>query len=108
LVEQRNGLINKGTLAKYLNAAKSPTYCIVGLPGMVNALHNMVNESKVITSGAIRSIHAFPLVRESPLAGHLRTRSVGRHRNRVRFPSCPSYFGSGRGLGRSGFEPLKA
>jgi Na+-transporting NADH:ubiquinone oxidoreductase subunit NqrF len=41
------GYINKGMLAKCLSAAKSPTDCIVGLTGMVNALHGMVNESGV-------------------------------------------------------------
>ena len=41
------GYINKEMLAKYLSAAKSPIYYIVGRPGMVNALHSIVNESGV-------------------------------------------------------------
>ena len=41
------GYINKEMLAKYLGAAKSPIYYIVGPPGMVNALHSTVNESGV-------------------------------------------------------------
>jgi Na+-transporting NADH:ubiquinone oxidoreductase subunit NqrF len=41
------GCINEEMLAKYLGDAKSPIYCIVGPPGMVNALHSMVNESGV-------------------------------------------------------------
>ena len=41
------GYINKEMLEKYLSAAKSPIYYIVGPPGMVKALHSMVNESGV-------------------------------------------------------------
>jgi NAD(P)H-flavin reductase len=41
------GYINKEMLAKYLSTAKSPIYYIVGPPGMVKALHSMVNESGV-------------------------------------------------------------
>jgi Na+-transporting NADH:ubiquinone oxidoreductase subunit NqrF len=41
------GYINKEMLAKYLSAAKSPIYYIVGPPGMVNGLHSVVNESGV-------------------------------------------------------------
>ena len=41
------GYINKDMLAKYLGAAKSPIYYIVGPPGMVNALHSTINESGV-------------------------------------------------------------
>jgi ferredoxin-NADP reductase len=41
------GYINKEMLTKYLGAAKSPIYYIVGPSGMVNALHNTVNESGV-------------------------------------------------------------
>jgi ferredoxin-NADP reductase len=43
----QTGYINKDMLAKYLSAAKSPIYYIVGPPGMVNALHSTVNESGV-------------------------------------------------------------
>jgi ferredoxin-NADP reductase len=41
------GFINKEMLAKYLGAAKSPIYYIVGPPKMVSALHSMLNESGV-------------------------------------------------------------
>lgn len=41
------GYINKEMLAKYLSTAKSPIYYIVGPPGMVKALHSIVNESGV-------------------------------------------------------------
>ena len=41
------GYINKEMLAKYLGAAKSPIYYIVGPPKMVSGLHSIVNESGV-------------------------------------------------------------
>ena len=47
--------------------------------------------TKVITSGAI---HGFLIARESPVAGHPRTSSDERHRNRVRVPSPTSALAS--------------
>jgi Na+-transporting NADH:ubiquinone oxidoreductase subunit NqrF len=41
------GYIKKEMLAKYLGAAKSPIYYIVGPPKMVSGLHSIVNESGV-------------------------------------------------------------
>jgi Na+-transporting NADH:ubiquinone oxidoreductase subunit NqrF len=34
-------------MAKYLGAAKSPIYYIVGPPKMVSGLHRMINESGI-------------------------------------------------------------
>jgi Na+-transporting NADH:ubiquinone oxidoreductase subunit NqrF len=41
------GYINEEMMAKYLGAAKSPIYYIVGPPKMVSGLHSMINESGV-------------------------------------------------------------
>jgi ferredoxin-NADP reductase len=41
------GLIDKEMLARYLKEARSPIYYIAGPPGMVKALHTMINESGV-------------------------------------------------------------
>jgi len=41
------GFINKDLLAKYLGAAKSPIYYIVGPQKMVSGLHTMINESRI-------------------------------------------------------------
>jgi Na+-transporting NADH:ubiquinone oxidoreductase subunit NqrF len=41
------GYINEEMMAKYLGAAKSPIYYIVGPPKMVSGLHRMINESGI-------------------------------------------------------------
>lgn len=41
------GMIDHAMLAKYLGAATSPIYYIVGPPGMVTGLHAMLNEAGV-------------------------------------------------------------
>jgi Na+-transporting NADH:ubiquinone oxidoreductase subunit NqrF len=41
------GYINEEMMAKYLGAANSPIYYIVGPPKMVSGLHKMINESGI-------------------------------------------------------------
>lgn len=41
------GVIDKAMLEKYLGTAKSPIYYVVGPPGMVTGLHNMLNEAGI-------------------------------------------------------------
>jgi len=45
------GYINEEMMAKYLGAAKSPIYYIVGPPKMVSGLHSMINESGIDDDG---------------------------------------------------------